>query len=61
MFCLDGGLTSGLSNPFLGMGPGPMELGKLAAFRLKLEKSIVVMYEVSIARLIPTVHLYLVS
>ena len=24
--------TSGLSHPFLGMGPGPMELGKLAAF-----------------------------
>ena len=25
-------LVSGLSHPFLGMGPGPMELGKLAAF-----------------------------
>ena len=25
------GIT-GLSHPFLGMGPGPMELGKLAAF-----------------------------
>ena len=23
---------AGLSHPFLGMGPGPMELGKLAAF-----------------------------
>ena len=23
---------SGLSHPFLGMGPGPMELGKLAVF-----------------------------
>ena len=23
---------TGLSHPFLGMGPGPMELGKLAAF-----------------------------
>ena len=27
-----GKLFSGLSHPFLGMGPGPMELGKLAAF-----------------------------
>ena len=26
----------GLSHPFLGMGPGPTELGKLAAFCLKL-------------------------
>ena len=25
-------LWSGLSHPFLGMGPGPTELGKLAAF-----------------------------
>ena len=25
-------LWTGLSHPFLGMGPGPMELGKLAAF-----------------------------
>ena len=31
---------SGLSHPFLVMGPGPLELGKLAAFRLKLGKSI---------------------
>ena len=31
---------AGLSHPFLGMGPGPLELGKLAAFRLKLGKSI---------------------
>ena len=29
-------LIAGLSHPFLGMGPGPMEFGKLAAFRLKL-------------------------
>ena len=33
-------LETGLSHPFLGMGPGPLELGKLAAFRLKLGKSI---------------------
>ena len=25
-------IISGLSHPFLGMGPGPMELGKLAVF-----------------------------
>ena len=25
-------IAAGLSHPFLGMGPGPMELGKLAAF-----------------------------
>ena len=25
-------LKTGLSHPFLGMGPGPMELGKFAAF-----------------------------
>ena len=25
-------IIAGLSHPFLGMGPGPMELGKLAAF-----------------------------
>ena len=30
----------GLSHPFLGIGPGPMEFGKLAAFRLKLGKTI---------------------
>ena len=24
--------TPGLSHPFLGMGPGPIELGKFAAF-----------------------------
>ena len=24
--------TSGLSHPFLGMGPGPLELGKIASF-----------------------------
>ena len=30
----------GLSHPFLGMRPGPMELGKLAVFRLKLGKSV---------------------
>ena len=30
--------TSGLSLPFWGMGPGPLALGKLAAFRLKLGK-----------------------
>ena len=29
--------TPGLSHPFLGMGPGPMELGKLVEFLLKLE------------------------
>ena len=29
---------AGLSQPFLGMGPGPLELGKIASFRLKLGK-----------------------
>ena len=24
--------TTGLSHPFLGMGPGPLELGKIASF-----------------------------
>ena len=33
-------LLPGLSHPFWGIGPGPLELGKLAAFRLKLGKSI---------------------
>ena len=28
----DGVSRRGLSNPFLEMGPGPMELGKLASF-----------------------------
>ena len=32
------GALSGLSQPFLGMGPGPLELGKIASFRLKLGK-----------------------
>ena len=32
--------ATGLSHPFLGMGPGPLELGKIASFRLKLGKSI---------------------
>ena len=30
--------ASGLSHPFLGMGPGPLELGKIASFKLKLGK-----------------------
>ena len=29
---------AGLSHPFLGMGPGPLELGKIASFSLKLGK-----------------------
>ena len=29
----------GLALPFLGMGPGPLELGKLAVFQLKLGKN----------------------
>ena len=28
--------NTGLSHPFMGMGPGPMELEKLAVFWLKL-------------------------
>ena len=28
----DDQLHAGLSHPFLGMGPGPLELGKLAVF-----------------------------
>ena len=31
-------IFTGLSHPFLGMGPGPLELGKIASFRLKLGK-----------------------
>ena len=51
---------AGLSHPFLGMGPGPLELGKIAVFRLKLGKSILsIMYQVSIARLIQVVNLTL--
>ena len=43
---------------FWGMGPGPMELGKLAAFQLKLGKIyIILMFEVQIVRLIPIVYL----
>ena len=30
---------SGLSQPFWGMGPGPLELGKIALFLLKLGKN----------------------
>ena len=33
-FCFN----AGLSQPFLGMGPGPLELGKIALFRLNWEK-----------------------
>ena len=29
-------VEAGLSHPFLGMGPEPIELGKLAEFSLKL-------------------------
>ena len=29
---------SGLSHPFLGIGPGPLELGKIVSFKLKLGK-----------------------
>ena len=29
-------IHAGLSHPFLGMGPGPLELGKIASFQLKL-------------------------
>ena len=32
--------SAGLSHTFLGMGPGPLELGKLSSFGLKLGKSI---------------------
>ena len=43
----------GLSHPFLGMGQGPIELGKLVVFLTKIGKfDIVLMYDVSIARLI---------
>ena len=35
---------SGLSHPFLGMGPGPLELGKISAFPLKLGNSIMSMF-----------------
>ena len=47
--------------PLFGMGPGPMELGKLAAFLTKIGKfDIDLMYDVSIARLIPIIKLALV-
>ena len=32
-------MLAGLSHPFLGMGPGPLELGKISSFRLKLGKN----------------------
>ena len=44
--------NTGLSQPFLGMGPGPLELGKIASFRLKLGKKNTMSYEVFIVRLI---------
>ena len=31
--------SAGLSHPFLGMGPGPLELGKIASFSFKLGKN----------------------
>ena len=37
---LSGTMTSGLSHTIMGMGPGAMELGKLALCRLKLGKSV---------------------
>ena len=43
--------NSGLSQPFLGMGPGPLELGKIASFRLKLGKN-TMSHEVFIVTLI---------
>ena len=43
--------NAGLSQPFLGMGPGPIEFRKFVSFRPKLGKSI--------ARLIPIVNLTL--
>ena len=42
---------AGLSQPFLGMGPGPLELGKTASFQLKLGKN-TMFNEVFIVRLI---------
>ena len=46
-------MFAGLSHLFLEMGPGPMELGKLAAFLLKLGNlTSACMYDASIARLI---------
>ena len=45
-------VLAGLSHPFLGMGPGPMGLGKLADVLTKIGKfDILLMYDVSIARL----------
>ena len=44
-------VNPGLSQPFWGMGPGPLELGKIASFRLKLGKN-TMFYEVFIVRLI---------
>ena len=49
---------AGLSHPFLGMWPGPMEFGKLATKIGKFD--IVLMYDISIARLIPIIKLALV-
>ena len=39
MLKIDCAHNPGLSHPFLGMGPGPLELGKIASFRLKLGKN----------------------
>ena len=45
-------MSTGLSHPFLGMGPGPLELGKIASFSLKLGKKYKVLcIEVFIVRL----------
>ena len=50
---------SGLSHPFLGMGPRA-GIGKISSLKTKIGKIyIVFMYEVSIARLTPIVNLTL--
>ena len=52
---------SGLSHPFLGMGPGCHGIGKISDVLTKIWKfDIVLMYDVFIARLIPIIKLTLV-
>ena len=52
---------AGLSHHCLGVGLGPMELGKISGVLTKIGKfDIVLMYDISIARLIPTIKLVLV-
>ena len=51
-------ITSGLSHPFLEMGPGGHAIGKISGVLTKIGKfDIVLLYDVSIARLIQIIKL----